>query len=290
MNIQDPRVIAAVISAAVSIVTVLLSFLLKAWFEKHFVMFKLEAEHRYEQKKKIKEVIAKHKSQLLDAAETLNHRLWNFADNYVQNWHEIPDISTLPQQYYLASFTYRMLALFAWIRKIEKEMVYLDTTVASRTDLNFVKFLRVFSQMMCDVVLFKGLPYDNSYATDHFFRNDFDHMCDCFWNDAGVISYSDFKANRDKCLEEATRMVEFLNRMHPDESRFRWDRLQALHYLLLMFLNTYGYDFQYTERAKVKVLVGKSPRPNRTLSNLRHMLSRVYLDQLKQVKQILAAL
>lgn len=144
MNIEDPKIIAALISAFVSILTVLLALFLKAWFERHFLIFKLEAEHHYEQKKRVKEVIAKHKTQLLDSSETLNHRLWNFADNYKHNWHKIKDINTLTNHYYLASFSYRILAFFAWVRKIESEMVYLDTTIASRKDLNLIKFLRIF--------------------------------------------------------------------------------------------------------------------------------------------------
>jgi hypothetical protein len=79
---DDIKITVALISAAVSIVTVLLSFLLKAWFERHFVIFKLEAEHQYEQKKQLKGVIVKNKTSLLDAAESLNHRFWNFSANY----------------------------------------------------------------------------------------------------------------------------------------------------------------------------------------------------------------
>lgn len=290
MNLEDPKIIAALISAVVSIVTVLLAFLLKAWFERHFLIFKLEAEHHYEQKKRAKEIIAKHKTQLLDSAETLNHRLWNFAENYKQNWHKIKDINILHNHYYLASFSYRILAFFAWVLKVEREMVYLDTTIASRKDLNLIKFLRIFSQIMCDVVLFEGLLYDDYYATDHFFRNDFENMCECFWKNDGVIPYSDFKNNKKKCIHKTIQMAEFLNGINPEEERFRWDRLQVLHYVLLMFLNTYGYDFQYTDKEKIISLVYKSPRQNKTISNLRHMLSRVNLVPLKGVKRTLEVL
>jgi hypothetical protein len=154
---EDPKVVAALISAIVSIIVVLLSFLLKTWFERYFLLFRLEAEHRYEQKKKIKDVIAKNKTPLLDAGESLNHRLWNFAVNYKEGWHKISGELDPDQHYYLASFTYRVLAFFAWVRRVENQMVYLDATIASRDDLNFLKFLRLLDQVMCDTALFKGL-------------------------------------------------------------------------------------------------------------------------------------
>jgi len=172
----DPKITAALISAAVAILTVLLSFLLKSWFERHFLIFKLEAEHHYNQKKKIKEVIAKNKTSLLNAAESLNHRFWNFSVNYDRGWLTSEDFSDLSRQYYLASFAYRILSFFAWVRRVETQMVFLDATVASSTDINFLKFLRILSQIMCDTLLFKDLDYDDYYATDHFFKNDFNPL------------------------------------------------------------------------------------------------------------------
>ncbi|MDR3631731.1 MAG: hypothetical protein P4L42_15525 [Desulfocapsaceae bacterium] len=288
--ITDPKISAALISAAVSILTVILSFLLKAWFERNFLIFKLDAEHRYDQKKKIKEVIAKNKTSLLDAAESLNHRFWNFSVNYGKEWHTDNDFSDLSRHYYLASFAYRILSFFSWVRRIETQMVFLDTTVASSADINFMKFLRVLSQVMCDTMLFKGLDYDDFHATDHFFKNDFNHMCESFWKDESVPSYADFKETSGEDLTQVQPMLAMLSGIGPHEKRLRWDRLQALHYLLLMFLNSYGYDFQYTSPEKIKKLVSRSPRPNKTISNLRDMLGEMFLATHKEVKKVLDAL
>jgi len=288
---DDIKITVALISAAVSIVTVLLSFLLKAWFERYFVIFKLEAEHQYEQKKQIKGVIAKNKTSLLDAAESLNHRFWNFSSNYDRNWHTLnDDYKNIPNYYYLASFVYRMLHFFAWVRRIETQMVYLDATVASSNDITFIKFLRILNQSMCDTVLFDGLEYDDYYATDHFFRNDFNHMCECFWKDDGIVSYAEFKNGENPCLNEAKSMVMFLDGMSPEEPRLRWDRLQVLHYILIMFLNVYGYDFQHTNETKINDLLSKSPRPNKTISNLERMLNEISLTKNKEVKSVLKTL
>lgn len=290
MSMNDPKIVAALIAALVSLVTVLLGFLFKAWFERHFLIFKLESEHRYEQKKKIKEVLARHKTQLLDAGEALNHRLWNFSENYVENWHAPPQSSPLSEHYYLSSFVYRLLVFFAWIRRVESKMVHLDATIASKDDLAFVKFLRLLTQIMCDVELFLGLEYDKSYAWDHFFHNNFVHMCECFVVDDDVISFAEFKENKNNSSDEAKSMVEFLGGVNPHEQRLRWDRIQVMHYVLLMFMNSYGYDFQYTSEAKVRELIYRQPRPNKVIGNLNSFLSRMHLQRQKEVKKVINAL
>ncbi len=236
-------------------------------------------------------MIAKNKTSLLDAAESLNHRLWNFSANYSRDWHILTDEhGKLPDYYYLASFVYRILHFFAWVRRIETQMVYLDATVASHNDITFIKFLRVINQSMCDTVLFDGLEYNDYYATDHFFRNDFNHMCECFWKDEDIVSYAEFKNGINSCLNEAEPMTLFLSGMNPEESRYRWDRLQVLHYLLIMFLNVYGYDFQRSNQEKIYELLSRSPRPNKTINNLEHMLSDMSLTKNQEVKNTLKIL
>jgi hypothetical protein len=251
----------------------------------------LEAEHRYDQKKKVKEVLARHKTQLLDAGEALNHRLWNFSENHTKNWHSVSLSSPIDtnRHYYLLSFTFRLLEFFAHVGRVESEMVYLDTTIASKDDLDFVKCLRMFTQTMCDCELFAGIDYDTSYAKDHFFRNNFVHMHQCFLSGDGVVSYSDFKQNKGACLVEARPMIDFLNGTNPDEARLRWDRLQAFHYVLIMFLNSYGYDFQHTDEQKMLKLLANQPRKNKVVDNLKTMIARMHLNRQREMKKILKA-
>jgi hypothetical protein len=290
MDLHNLKIQTVLISAFVSIVTLLLGFFFKAWFERHFIIFKLEAEHRYDQKKKVKEVLARHKTQLLDAGEGLNHRLWNFSENYPEKWHSISFPIDLNRHYYILSFTFRLLEFFACVGRVESEMVYLDTTIASKDDLDFVKCLRIFTQTMCDADLFAGLNYDNSYAKDHFFRNNFIHMHQCFLSSDGIVSYSDFKQNKSACLDEAKPMIDFLNAMNPEEARLRWDRLQAFHYVLIMFLNSYGYDFQHTDQQKMLNLLAKQPRKNKVIENLKAMVTQMRLDRKKEFRKILETL
>jgi len=117
---MDPKITAAIIAAFVSIFTLLITSLIKPFWEKHFHKFKLKSVHDFEQRKQIKEAISKNKTMLLNSAESLNHRLWNFSKNSDKKWHSFNENDNLEDKYYLVSFCYRFLAFFAWCRIIEK--------------------------------------------------------------------------------------------------------------------------------------------------------------------------
>ena len=73
---------AGIISAIVALLTTILSLLTKGWIEKKIHVNKLETEHKYEQQKGLKNLLSKNKMQLLNISEQLNHRLWNYIENY----------------------------------------------------------------------------------------------------------------------------------------------------------------------------------------------------------------
>lgn len=227
----SPQTQAALIAAGTALITTLLSFLTKSWIEKKVHVNKLESEHKYEQQKFLKTLLAKNKMQLLNIAEQLNHRLWNFTENYNENWLNVD------QQYklgnYFKSFVYRFVAFFAYIRRIECELIFIDSTFASKKDLEFIKFLRTFPQLFCDVKLFDGFDYDKSIATDHFFRNRFEQMVDSFIVNDKIMSYNDYVLNIDDCNLKIDQICIFFDGMTPNENRFRWDLIQTFHLTLV---------------------------------------------------------
>lgn len=133
MGTSNNLLITAFISIFTTLITLLIALFapkLKEIFDRRFQLFKLQSEHEYEQRREVKKILSKNKIQLLNACEELNHRLWNFyGENYLKKWHQISDID-VHEHYYFVSFIYRFIAVFVWVRKIEKEMVYLDTTFA----------------------------------------------------------------------------------------------------------------------------------------------------------------
>ncbi|PSV38507.1 hypothetical protein [Photobacterium sp. GB-210] len=261
---------------------------LKAKIESNSHIEKLDKTHEHEERKKIKEVISKNKVSIIDAAEALNHRMWNFNYNYSEEWH-VKSGKDIDAQYYLYSFTYRLLVFFSWCNALEKEMVYLDSTIADEKDLDFVKFLKIFPQLMCDASLFDGLDYDYSNDTDHFFRNNFQSSLNQMNTKDGVISFDEFKSGIEKKEIDVDKIIAFLSGINPNEERLRWFRLEAMHYVLLMFINTFGYDFQYTKSTKFRKLLAKN-KANLTLPNLNRMISSFKLQNSKEVEVILAEL
>lgn len=261
---------------------------LKAQIESTSHVEKLDKTHEHEQRKKIKEVISKNKVNIIDAAESLNHRMWNFGDNHSEGWH-IKNDKEIDNQYYLYSFAYRLLAFFSWCGKVEKEMIYLDSTIAEEKDLNFVKFLKIFPQLMCDASTFKGLEYDYSHDTDHFYKDNFQSFVNQISREDGVITFEDFKSKIERREINVDKVIGFLSGINPSENRFRWFRLESMHFVLLMFINTYGYDFQYTDIEKIRELL-KKHKVNPTFSNINRMICDFKLQESPEVKLILSEL
>lgn len=246
---------------------------------------KLGVDHEYEQKKKIKEVISKYKVVLIESAESLNHRIWNLNTNLKEMWHEKKDID-IEEQYYLYSFVYRFIAFYAWCRVAEKNMIFLDSTVADNEDLDFVKFLKLLPQTMCDVSLFKGLEYDRNEDKDHFFTNTFQEILEQIQMDTGILSFVEFKEKLSEEDIDVSKVIDFISGICPEEERFRWFRLQSMHYALLLFLNNFGYDFQKTDIEKIRELRTGFP-DNPTLSNLVNMFVNLKLDKNIEVRAFL---
>ncbi len=250
-------------------------------------IFKLGAEHKYEQRKKIKEVISKYKIRLLDSAESLNHRMWNFNENYKKMWHTHKMEGNEEEKYYLYSFVYRILVFFSWCNNTEKEMIYLDSTVAGERDLEFVKFLKVLPQVMCDTILFDGLEYNNSHSTDHFFKNDFITIVEQMMNEEKIISFEEFNEKINAGENSFIKVVNFISEISPDEEdRLRWYRLQIMHYSILIFLNNFGYDFQYTNISRITELKNFH-KENPTINNFEKIMVKISLNTNKEVKLII---
>jgi len=287
MENMDPRLVAAVVAAVTSVITLILSFLFKSFWERHFYVFKLDTEYKYEQRKKLKDILAKNKMQLLNTCESLNHRLWNFATNYKYQWHNVKGNYESKGNYYFNSFVYRIICVFAWIKKIEDEMVYLDTTIALTKDLEFIKYIRLLPQIFFDVMLFKGFDYDENRQTDHFFRNNLETMAQSLITDMKeVCTFTQFEESLDKYMKSLYPLCLFLDGIFPEEPRLRWDRLQVFHLALIAFLNSFGYDFQITPNNKIMDILGK-PRRSRLLRNFKELLQRNKLTEQKEFKNLL---
>ncbi|WJQ52961.1 hypothetical protein, partial [Pseudomonas aeruginosa] len=103
MEFTEPKVQSALIAAAVSILTLLLRAVTNPIWERNYHKFKLESNYKYDQRKRVREAISKHKVPLLNSAESLNHPLWNFSKNAPKAWHIQKDGEDISEKYYLLS-------------------------------------------------------------------------------------------------------------------------------------------------------------------------------------------
>jgi hypothetical protein len=256
---------AAAVSAIVSAVT---SYLLRLREERH----KLEAEYEYEQRKRLRNLIGSYHGRLLNAANSLNYRLWNLYKHHDRGWLRVGGTYP-PENYYFHSFIHRFLNVFFHIRQFEREAVVVDARIAEPRDFLFLKYLAALRWCMTDVALFHNVPYDHYDQTDHFFSDAFRQYCDdCAAQGGEFIALHDLttRVQTDRTLDS---VLHFFDSLSPDEDRLRWDRLVALHLLLVAFVNNFGYEEQRTSPEQFNEIAAQFRHPQ-ILSNLAAWLPR----------------
>lgn len=287
MEFTDPKIQSALIAAVVTIATLLLRAIIKPVWERNFYTFKLESDYKYDQRKKVREAISKYKVPLLNSAESLNHRLWNFARNAPEAWHTLREGEQISEKYYLLSFCYRFLVFFSLCQKIDQELTYLDSTVSTKKDLDFLKYLKLFPQIFCNTEIFKGTGYNQSVATDHFFSDEFREFVSKMSNDEKLLSYSEFREKVEE--KEFEHLITYFSGVLADQSCLRWQALNSFHFILMAFLNDYGYDFQKTSKQKMSGLAKIVPK-NSLVRNSDAFIKRACLNENKEVRNAMSAL
>lgn len=278
-------IITAIIAAGTSILT---TTIFKPIWDKHFIKFQLKQNYIANQSKKAKEHIALHKSTLLKSAELLNQRLKNFAKNHNNGWLNLSG-NYLNNSHYIDTTVYRFLSFFSQIRIIEKDLIFIDTTIAQRTDLRMLKYFRAFNEVMCDADLFEGFQYDFNYQTDHFFTSPFINLTNTMIHNDKVIELEDFLHLKNSSLNKIEIVYKFFDSINPSENRLRCERLKAFHILLISFLNEYGYDYQKTSKEKLKFLKAQLGE-YKLLDNLQVLVNKFKLNKWHNdpIKKIIA--
>lgn len=227
--------------------------------------------------------------QLINAAESLSHRLWNFSANWGEAWHHSDEGSP---SYYELSFAYRFLRFYWWVIKVDDELVYLDTTLADKLDMDFIKYLRAFPAIMCQTSLFENIAYNHEHDVDHFFSHRLEAIVSSVAIDGEFPTYQKFEETYKGRNDDIDGFYVFLNGMSPEEDRLRWPRMFSLHLLLLSFLNGYAYSFQYTNLEKlsdIKKVLQRHNNGEQVLNNFELILSGFELTDNKEIKIMLDA-
>ena len=244
---MDEKVITAIIAAVTSIITILLTSIFKPKIEKRLHRNKIEIEHELEQKKKIKEVLSKYKVHVISSADSLNSRLNNLTKKVTKKEHYANGNFKDKDNYYFQSMIYRILNLFAWMKIVEDNLIYLDTTIATKKDLDFIKYMRAIRRSLQSGRLVQGLQVDPETSRDLIYRDTLDEMCLWLIQNDKIISFPEFKAQINDNLHHYNKLCELIDGVNPEENRRRWDRLYLLQIIIMSFINAYGYDFQYSK-------------------------------------------
>lgn len=271
-NLLGSTIVAAIVSTAVA-------FLFRLTEMRH----RLEAEYRYEQRKKLRHLVGKYQGRLLNAGNSLNYRLWNLYSNQEKGWLNVEGAATRNNYYYL-SFVYRFLNFCTLLREFENEAIVIDSRIGTKTDLQISNLISALRWCLTDVDLFKGINYDLSSARDHFFSDELRLICDKHrTNEGEVPDYEEFCSSVISSSEPKAILV-FFDGLSKEEEPLRWDRLVSFHLLLMGLLNLIGHSVHKTGQRKITGVV--SQFKNRLVfANLlswlpRHEVPRLYVLRL----------
>lgn len=230
--------IAAFVALATSALTIAHSLFgapLKYWLEKKALRNKLATEYEYDQRKSLRTLIAKYQGRMVETAEVLNHRMWNLYQNESKGWLDASG-RYADAHYYFRSWAYRFLNFIAMTRLFEKEAIFIDSKIAEKSDLDFIKYVKAFGWATCDVALFSGVQYDDFRQKDHFFRDSLRHICDACCKEGNFLDQEEI--HRLLNNSDYQSVYRFFDGLKKDENRLRWDRLVVVDLLLMAFLNS----------------------------------------------------
>ncbi|CAM1350291.1 hypothetical protein [Tenacibaculum crassostreae] len=250
----DFKIQAVIISSVTSLLIFGLGWIIRAIYERTSLNYKLRKEYQFEQKKKLKEEIAKNKTHLLNTVEEFNHRLWNFSQHN-ENWHQITEENWgKTQQYYIKSFVYRFLKFLHWTLKTENDTISIDTTIADKNEILFLKYIKTFKDIFTDADLLEELNYDKRHNTNHFFKNDLIGMTKWILEGERVIDFDEFETIIEMNYDGMRETIEYFTKIqHADDDK-NLNILRCCHLICIQFLNSFGHDYQKTEEDKIRTI------------------------------------
>lgn len=255
---EQAAIIAAIISAVVSIITVFLKGVIDWIREDRHLRYKLKKEYTFNQRMQIKESLAKSKTPLIQASEELNSRLKNFSKNIDKNWHDISeDEWAKPDAYYLVSFVYRLLAFFYWLEKAESDIYSFDFSVAAKEEKVYLKYVQSLRNFFYDSDLLYPEFHIKYFKKDYpFFKNYINKYVSYMKSpDGSLISYEQFEKKIAENHEMIKPVFGYISKIRKESSNQEYNIIISFHLFLLLFLNKYGLDYHYTSREKFRTLI-----------------------------------
>lgn len=250
-----PAVAAAIVAAIVSVATTVLSSPLRIWIERHLLRDKLSVEYLNDERKKFRSLVGKYHGRILEAGQDLNFRLWNIHHNAAKGWLRVTRYDG--DAYYFNTTIYRFLNFLYYLRRYQKDAVYLDARTADEADFLFRVYVKAFFWILTDARIFENLEYDPTYATAHFLSDLLKRTCDQCGVQTDPNMFVDHIEFEKRILSNMDHrfILEFFNDLQSSKQPLRWDRLAVFHTLLLCFLNRFGYATDRSSDKQMKEIL-----------------------------------
>jgi len=244
----------------IPVFTFAVGWIAKVIYERYTLKYKLKVEYTFEQKKKLKEEIAKNKTALLNATEELNHRLWNFSQHISTKKYSVSQSEWFTEeQYYLNSFIYRFLKVLDLTIKTEKDTISIDSTtdskIADENDILFLKYIKTFKDIFTDKDLIRKLPTQGK--TTHFYKNNLFGYANYIRSNGVVLSFEEFEAVLKNNYLDLEKVITYFTKIENNNKDCSLNVLKCFHLLAINFLNKYGHDYQVTKDDKIKKITDK---------------------------------
>jgi hypothetical protein len=188
-----PAVAVGAIAAAVSLVTTIATILVapsvKYAFDQRLENRKLDISCRFEQRKALKDHIARHMGRFLEAADSLDHRPQKLRGKLAAR--VAPHAWRLFRNSRILSGHLRLPIAFVFGQLFEHcsgRRCISTRGLATVRERSFLKAIRLNVAIWTDVRLFKGLDYDDAESTDHFFRDALNSMADSLFETDPAMS------------------------------------------------------------------------------------------------------
>lgn len=229
--------------------------------ERYSLTYKLRKEFEFSQRKMLKEEIAKNKIPLLNILEELNYRILTLNKNMVAGSLNIPWLNVtqanwfINEQYFINSFIYRYLIFLHFVLKTENDTISIDSTIADKSDIIYLTYIKTFKNLFTEVDILKDLNYSPTRDDHHFFKNDLETYSNWVLRNGEVISFEDFKDRLRNNYAEYKKVIEYFTTIKNDNQDMNLNVIRGFHVVIIKFLNVYGHNYQKTEKDKLKKLL-----------------------------------
>jgi hypothetical protein len=269
----DVKLETALIAAVVSVITTFVAIPIKFWADRKLQdrkltsdavqqerelmsrealeVKKLDLAHQHEQRQELQALKSKFRGRLVEAADLFHVRMLNLYRNVDEGWLNMHN-DYGAYSYYFHSSVLRFLSLLSLAMRFEREAVFIEADYAREHEVQFLWFCKGMRWASTDVHhLFRGVDeYDMNMAADHFFTDQLRDICALIANgdepEMGLTELVGVAA-----APELVPAMQFFDGLRPDEDRHRWDRLIALHLIVMAFLNNFGYGPQGSDEARL---------------------------------------